>query len=127
MFKDMLYLTEDRVTLTYEIPYAEIINDFFDEMKSLSRGYSSMEYAFIGYRENDLVKLELRINGEPANPLSLICAKENATKIGRAMCVRLKELIPRQMFRVPIQACIGGKPIASVSKKLQSEIRSQLL
>ena len=91
----------------------QVITDFFDEMKSRSKGYASMEYSQIGYRPNNLVRLDIKINGEDAPPLATICHRDNAHDLGKALTVKLKELIPRQMFRVPIQACIGVKPVAS--------------
>eukprot|EP00798_Chlamydomonas_sp_ICE-L_P020290 gene20290-27048_t len=105
-FVSMQYLTDARTTLVYDMPLAEVVSDFFDELKSRSKGYASME-------KNDLVLLEIKINNEPADPLSVICHKDNAYKIGKGLAKKLKELIPRQMFRVPIQACIGVKVIAS--------------
>lgn len=113
--KNMVYLTEERTSLVYDMPLAEVVTDFFDELKSRSRGYASMEYALTDYRKNDLVKLDVRINGEIAEPLALICHRDNAYRVGKALANSLKELIPRQMFRIPIQACIGAKAIASAA------------
>ncbi|GLI58709.1 hypothetical protein VaNZ11_000460 [Volvox africanus] len=112
-FVEMRYLTDSRTTLVFNIPLAEVVTDYFDQLKSRSKGYASMEYKITGYRENDLVKLEVKINGEPADPLSVICHRDNAYRTGRQLTSKLKELIPRQMFRVPIQACIGTKVVAS--------------
>jgi elongation factor 4 len=112
-FVEMKYLTDSRTTLVFDIPLAEVVTDYFDELKSKSKGYASMEYKVTGYRKNELVKLEIRINDEPADPLSVVCHRDSAYKIGKALVHKLKELIPRQMFRVPIQACIGNKSIAS--------------
>lgn len=111
--QDVKYLTQTRTSIVYELPLAEVITDFFDEMKSRSKGYASMEYSQIGYRPNNLVRLDIKINGEDAPPLATICHRDNAHDLGKALTVKLKELIPRQMFRVPIQACIGVKPVAS--------------
>ncbi len=112
-FKDMKYLTQGRTTLVYEIPLAEVVTDFFDQMKSRSRGYASMEYHLIGYRENHLVKLDIMINKDPVDSLAMIVHRDKAYNVGRAMAEKLKELIPRHQFKVPIQAAIGNKVIAS--------------
>ena len=112
-FVEMRYLTDKRTTLVFDMPLAEVVTDYFDQLKSRSKGYASMEYKVTGYREEDLVLLEVRINGEPAPPLSVIVHRDNAYRMGRQLVAKLKELIPRQMFRVPIQACIGVKVIAS--------------
>ncbi len=114
-FKDMKYLTPGRTTLMYEIPLAEIVTDFFDQMKSRSRGYASMEYSLIGYRTNALVKLDVMINGDKVDPLAAIVHKDKAYYVGRALTEKLKELIPRHQFKIPIQASIGSRIIASES------------
>lgn len=112
-FKDMRYLAQGRTTLVYEVPLAEVVTDFFDQMKSRSRGYASMEYHLIGYRENALVKLDIMINKDPIDSLAMIVHRDKAYHVGRAMVEKLKELIPRHQFKVPIQATIGSKVIAS--------------
>jgi GTP-binding protein LepA len=113
IFKDMKYLTPSRTTMIYEMPLAEVVTDFFDLMKSRSRGYASMEYKLIGYRENNLVKLDIMINGDPVDPLATIVHRDKAYAVGRALTEKLKELIPRHQFKIPIQAAIGAKVIAS--------------
>jgi GTP-binding protein LepA len=109
---NMEYLHDGRVILTYEMPLIEVIVDFFDQLKSRTKGYASLDYEMIGYREGDLVKLEILLNGEPVDALSFIVAREKAPQRGRALAEKLRELIPRQMFEVPIQASIGGKIVA---------------
>ncbi len=114
-FIDMKYITTDRVTLIYEIPLAEVVTDFFDQMKSRTKGYASMEYHLIGYRENDLVRLDVLINSERADPLTTIVHKDNAYGVGKGLVEKLKELIPKQQFKIPLQASIGSRIIASES------------
>ncbi|CAG9462015.1 unnamed protein product [Pedinophyceae sp. YPF-701] len=114
-FKNMQYLTEERTTLVYDIPLAEVVTDFFDELKSRTKGYASMEYTPTEYRKNDLVKLEIKINQEPCDPLAVICHRDAAYYTGKGMVEKLKEFIPRQMFKIPIQAAVGTRVIASTS------------
>jgi GTP-binding protein LepA len=105
----MSYLSTSRVLLEYELPLAEVVLDFYDKLKSGSRGYASLDYHFSGYRTSKLVKLDLLVNSEPVDALSLICHRDKAAQKGRALTAKMKELIPRQMFDVVIQAAIGGK------------------
>ncbi len=114
-FIDMKYMTTERVTLVYEMPLAEVVTDFFDQMKSRTKGYASMEYHLIGYRKNDLVRLDVLINADRADPLTTIVHREKAYGVGRGLVEKLKELIPRQQFKIPLQASIGSRIIASQS------------
>ena len=111
------YLSPERVELHYEIPLAEVVVDFFDQMKSRSQGYASLDYEPAGYRRSDLVKVDLLLNAVPADAFSTIVHRDKAYDYGRRMTEKLKELIPRQMFDVPIQAAIGGKIIARETVK----------
>jgi GTP-binding protein LepA len=113
----MEYLSPERVELHYEIPLAEVVVDFFDQMKSRTQGYASLDYELAGYRSSNLVKVDLLLNGVPADAFSTIVHRDKAYEYGRRMCEKLKELIPRQMFDVPIQAAIGGKVIARETVK----------
>ncbi len=106
------YLTTDRVELTFELPLAEIVFDFYDRLKSISRGYASFDYAPKDYRASDLVKLDIRLNSEPVDALSALVHREKAESFGRKICKRLKELLPRQQFMIAIQAAVGAKIIA---------------
>ncbi|HPQ21400.1 MAG TPA: translation elongation factor 4 [Saprospiraceae bacterium] len=106
------YLTTERVELTFELPLAEIVFDFYDRLKSISRGYASFDYSPLDYRASNLVKLDIRLNGEPVDALSSLVHKDKAEIIGRKICAKLKELLPRQQFMIAIQASVGAKIIA---------------
>jgi GTP-binding protein LepA len=114
-FKDMKYLAQGRTTLIYEVPLAEVVTDFFDQMKSRSKGYASMEYHLVGYRENFLVRLDVLINGDPVDSLASIVHRDKAYFVGKALVEKLKELIPRHQFKIPLQAAIGSRIVASES------------
>ena len=111
-FKNMEYLDASRVELHYEMPLNEIIYDFFDALKSRTRGYGSLDYTFLGYRPSRLVKLDILLNGEVVDALSFILFADNAYPRARKICEKLKDNIPRAQFEIPVQAAIGGKIIA---------------
>ena len=111
------YITADRVELTYDMPLSEIVFDFYDKLKTISKGYASFDYHVRDFRPARLVKLDILLNGEPADALSTLIHEDNAYDFGRKMCVKLKDLIPRQQFDIPIQAAIGGKIIARETVK----------
>jgi len=112
-FVDMRFLVQGRTTLVYDLPLAELVTDFFDCIKSRSKGYASMEYTLSGYRKNKLVKMDVCVNGELIEPLSCILHEDNAYDIGKDLTKKLKEIIPRAQFKIPIQAMIGARVVAS--------------
>jgi len=114
---DLKYVTEDRVIVEYELPLAEIVYDFYDKLKSISKGYASMDYEPVGYKGSDLIKLDVLVNGEPVDALSIIVHRDNSYYRGRELIEKLRSLIPRQLYEVVIQAAIGSKIIARESVK----------
>ena len=112
ILKNQVYLTTDRVELTFEMPLSEIVFDFYDKLKSISRGYASFDYHICGYKPSKLVKLDIMLNGDTVDALSTLIFVDHAYSFGRRMCEKLKELIPRQQFDIAIQAAIGAKIIA---------------
>jgi len=117
IYKNMTYLDQARVEFDWEFPLAEVILDFFDRLKTISRGYASLDYELLGYRESDLVKLDMLINGDAVDAFSVIIHRDKAYEYGRKIADKLRELIPRQLFEVAIQAAIGNKIIARSSVK----------
>ena len=117
LIKNQVYLTSDRVELTFELPLAEIVFDFYDKLKTISRGYASLDYELIGYQQSNMVKLDIMLNGDKVDALSAIVHREKAYDWGKRLCEKLRKLIPRQMFEIAIQASIGTKIIARESVK----------
>jgi GTP-binding protein LepA len=117
MLTNQHYLTTDRVELTFELPLGEVVFDFFDKLKSISRGYASFDYHPIGFKESDLIKLDILLNGEKVDALSALIHRDHAHELGKKMCSKLKELLPRQQFDIPIQAAIGAKIVARETVK----------
>ncbi len=124
--RNQVYLTQDRVELTFEMPLAEIVFDFYDRLKSVSRGYASFDYHPVGYRESDLIKMDILLNAEQIDALSALVHRSNAYNLGKKLCTKLKELIPRQQFEIPIQAAIGAKIIARETiKALRKDVTAK--
>jgi GTP-binding protein LepA len=117
IFINMTYLDKVRVDLAYEIPLSEVITDFYDQLKSRTKGYASLDYEFSEYKRSKLVKLDIMLSGEVVDALSVICHEDSAFYIGQKLTTKLKEIIPRQLFEVPVQAAIGGRVIARTTIK----------
>ena len=123
IYKDMIYIDDNRNQLIYEMPLSEIIFEFFDKLKSVSRGYASLDYELIGYRKSDLVKMDILLNGELIDALSIIVHRDFAYNRGQKITVKLKELLPKQQFEIPVQAAIGNKIIARTNiKSLRKDV-----
>jgi GTP-binding protein LepA len=126
LIKNQVYLSTDRVELTFEMPLSEIVFDFYDRLKTISRGYASFDYHPIGYRESDLVKLDILLNGDPVDALSALIHRENAYEFGKKICEKLRKLIPRQQYDIAIQAGIGAKVIARETiKALRKDVTAK--
>ena len=124
--KNQIYLTQDRVELSFEMPMGEIVFDFYDRLKTVSRGYASFDYHPIGYKPSDLIRMDLMLNGEGVDALSALVHRNNAYELGKRICVKLKELIPRQQFEIPVQAAIGAKIIARETiKALRKDVTAK--
>ncbi|MCH8320571.1 MAG: elongation factor 4, partial [Acidobacteria bacterium] len=124
VFRTMHHTTTTRVVLTYELPLSEILFDFFDGLKSRTRGYASFDYDFLSYREDELVKLDIAVNGESVDALSFITHRDKAYPRGKALVKRLKEVLPRQLFEIRIQASLGSRVIAA--EKVQAQRKNVL-
>lgn len=123
---NQIYLTQDRVELSFEMPMGEIVFDFYDRLKTVSRGYASFDYHPIGYKKSDLIKMDLLLNGEQVDALSALVHRSNAFDLGKKICLKLKDLIPRQQFEIPIQAAIGAKIIARETiKALRKDVTAK--
>jgi GTP-binding protein LepA len=112
ILQNQTYLTADRVELTFEMPLAEIVFDFYDRLKTISKGYASFDYHPVGMKESDLVKMDILLNGEQVDALSALIHRDHAFDLGKRICIKLKELIPRQQFEIALQASMGAKIIA---------------
>ncbi|HEX5132143.1 MAG TPA: translation elongation factor 4 [Candidatus Krumholzibacteria bacterium] len=117
LYLGMEYVTKERAVLRYDMPLAEILIDYYDKLKSLSRGYASLDYDYVGHRQSDVIRLDIAINGDPVDALSMIVHQDNAYNMGRDLASKLKEVIPRQMYEVAIQACMGAKVISRTNVK----------
>ncbi len=123
---NQVYLTQDRVELSFQMPLSEIVFDFYDRLKSVSRGYASFDYSPIGYRKSDLIKLDILLNSEQVDALSALVHRSNAFTLGKKICLKLKELIPRQQFEIPIQAAIGAKIVSRETiKALRKDVTAK--
>jgi GTP-binding protein LepA len=123
---NQVYLTQDRVEITFEMPLAEVVFDFYDRLKTVSKGYASFDYFPVGYKRSDLIKLDILLNSEQVDALSALVHRSNAHTLGKKICIKLKELIPRQQFEIPIQAAIGAKVVARETiKALRKDVTAK--
>jgi GTP-binding protein LepA len=126
MLTNQVYLTASRVELTFEMPLGEVVFDFYDKLKSVSKGYASFDYSPIGYKKSDLIKLDILLNADQVDALSALVHRSNAHSLGKKICVKLKELIPRQQFEIPIQAAIGAKIVSRETiKALRKDVTAK--
>jgi GTP-binding protein LepA len=126
ILKNQIYLTSDRVELTFEMPLGEIVFDFYDRLKSISRGYASFDYHPIGQQKSDLIKLDIMLNGDQVDALSALIHRDHAHELGKKICLKLKELIPRQQFEIALQAAIGAKIVARENiKALRKDVTAK--
>ena len=124
--KNQIYLTQNRVELSFDLPLGEIVIDFYDKLKSISKGYASFDYHISDYRKADLIKLDILLNGDPVDALSTLIHRDNAYSFGKRICEKLKELIPRQQYDVAIQAAIGAKIISRETiKALRKDVTAK--
>jgi GTP-binding protein LepA len=123
---NQVYLTQDRVEISFDMPLAEVVFDFYDKLKTVSKGYASFDYHPIGYRRSDLIKLDILLNSDQVDALSALVHRSNAYSLGKKICAKLKELIPRQQFEIPIQAAIGAKIVSRETiKALRKDVTAK--
>jgi len=123
---NQVYLTQDRVEISFDMPLAEVVFDFYDKLKTVSKGYASFDYHPIGYRQSDLIKLDILLNSDQVDALSALVHRSNAYTLGKKICSKLKELIPRQQFEIPIQAAIGAKIVSRETiKALRKDVTAK--
>jgi GTP-binding protein LepA len=123
---NQVYLTQNRVEISFDMPLAEVVFDFYDKLKTVSKGYASFDYHPIGYRKSDLIKLDILLNSDQVDALSALVHRSNAYTLGKKICSKLRELIPRQQFEIPIQAAIGAKIVSRETiKALRKDVTAK--